>query len=66
MQVSVVQFRPWAPPTSFTLEKSNRWKVKVIHVGEPASNVDHFCSIFVLAIRAIALSASTLRRTAFV
>jgi hypothetical protein len=39
---------------------------EVIQVSKPATNVDHFCSIFVLVIRAIALSASILRRAAFV
>jgi hypothetical protein len=47
-------------------EKSDGWVPKVIHVGKRTLNMDHFCSIFVPAIRAMALSASILRRAAFV
>jgi hypothetical protein len=47
-------------------EKSDGWAPKVIHVGKRTLNMDHFCSIFVPAIRAMALSASILRRAAFV
>jgi hypothetical protein len=47
-------------------EKSEGWVPKVIHVRKRALNMDHFCSISVPAIRAMALSASIFRRAAFV